>query len=138
MEYLCGFFLWSILVNPAIARHRTSRRTVCIIRTCTYTYYVFVNTRERESSTEQQSRSGIACGSSEVSRTDCLVPPVIRIPLFLPASSFLYLSRSFPTSRLPCLVCSLDLSPSTRFSLLAAYFSFVRLFPPLLAAGRSG
>lgn len=81
-------------------------------QTCSY---VFVNVRERESSTEQQSRAGIACGNSEVSGADCLVPAVIRIPLFRILSPLLVRFFFFFFCTIPHLPSSFFPLSSSRF-----------------------
>lgn len=81
-------------------------------QTCSY---VFVNVRERESSTEQQSRAGIACGNSEVSGADCLVPADIRIPLFRLLSRLLVRFFFFFFSTIPHLPSSFFPLSSSRF-----------------------
>lgn len=82
-------------------------------QTCSY---VFVNVRERESSTEQQSRAGIACGNSEVCGADCLVPAVIRIPLFRLLSRLLVRFFFFFFCTIPHLPSSFFPLSSSRFS----------------------
>lgn len=101
----------------------------------------YASIRDRESSTERQSRGsgkrpGIARGNTEVSGVDCLVPAAIRIPSsrFRPRSVLAPPSLSFtpyPSPSAGCLsLFSFIFASSTLLSNVSREFSSFFFLPP--------